>query len=148
MSRTAAREVALTIIYEISFNAADPADVAVLRLTDDGLAGVAADLKAARSLTDADKMYITDTVNRAVLHAADYDDIIDELAKDWPTERIARITRAILHLALTEINHIEDVPHGTAIDQAVELAKRYDSDKAPAFVNGILGAYVRGGFRG
>ena len=53
------------------------------------------------------------------------------------------MTRAILCLALAEIEYIQDVPPSVAVNEAVELAKSYDTEKAPAYINGILGRYLR-----
>ena len=54
-----------------------------------------------------------------------------------------RVDVSILRLAICEIMFREDVNSGIAINEAVELAKKYSSDESPAFINGILGAYVR-----
>lgn len=75
------------------------------------------------------------------------DDLIAKYAIDWKLERIAPLERSILRVAIYEILFVNDVPTEVAIDEAVELAKRYCSKEAPAFVNGILGA-VAGGRNG
>jgi len=72
-------------------------------------------------------------------------DKVDELDADinraalgWNAERISRVSRAILRLALYEIRYEEDIPTKIAVNEAVELAKTYDDDKAFSFINGIL----------
>jgi N utilization substance protein B len=64
-------------------------------------------------------------------------------ARGWKLERIAPLELNVMRVALYEIEHSEDVPDEVAIDEAVEIAKRYCGADAPGFVNGILGAVVR-----
>jgi N utilization substance protein B len=71
------------------------------------------------------------------------DKIISSLAKEWPLERIGKVDRSILRLAIHEIKSGE-TPASVAINEAVELAKKYSGEEAAKFVNGILGAYFRG----
>jgi N utilization substance protein B len=64
-------------------------------------------------------------------------------ARGWELDRIAPLERNIMRVALYEIGHRDDVPTEVAIDEAIELTKRYCGADAPAFVNGVLGAAVR-----
>jgi transcription antitermination protein NusB len=68
------------------------------------------------------------------------DAIVARFSKHWKIGRIARIELTILRLALFEILHLPDVPAKVAINEAVELAKRFGDDNAKSFVNGILDA--------
>lgn len=70
------------------------------------------------------------------------DKIITDLAIDWPLDRIGKVDRAILRLALMELKAGE-TPTSVVIDEAIELAKKYSSAEASKFINGILGAYLR-----
>lgn len=67
-------------------------------------------------------------------------DLISKNAVDWKTERLSKATLAILELAIFEMNKCDDIPIKISINEAVELAKKYDSDKAPKFINGVLGS--------
>jgi N utilization substance protein B len=67
------------------------------------------------------------------------DQLIAESAPEWPVDELAIIDRSILRLALWELGASEDTPIKVAINEAVELAKRFGSDSAPRFVNGVLG---------
>ena len=73
-----------------------------------------------------------------------YDELIEiigeNLAAGWKPERISKVARAVLLLAIYEIKYVEDVPEKVAINEALELAKKFEDEKAPAFVNGILNA--------
>ena len=79
-----------------------------------------------------------------------YDLKVDELnekiqkyAIGWDVNRISRLARSIMQLAIFEIQFVEDVPTGVAIAEAVRIAKLYDGDDTGAFVNGILGAFAK-----
>ena len=74
---------------------------------------------------------------------AEVDKIIASLAIDWPLDRISKVDRAILRLAIEELK-IGETPTSVVINEAVELAKKYSGQDAAKFINGILGAYVRG----
>ena len=68
---------------------------------------------------------------------------IDQYAEGWSIDRIAPLEKSILRVALHELSSSDDVPAEVAIDEAVEAAKELCSAEAPAFVNGILGAFQR-----
>ena len=74
---------------------------------------------------------------------ADLDEVISEFAEGWDIGRIAPLERNILRVALYEMNFRDDVPAEVAIDEAVEIAKKYSGAEAPGFVNGILGTAAR-----
>lgn len=71
------------------------------------------------------------------------DNIISSFSKGWKLSRISKVNISILRLAVYEMDNIEDVPDSVAINEAIELAKKYSSKEDSAFVNGILGAYSR-----
>ncbi len=71
----------------------------------------------------------------------DIDVLLESHAKDWPLDRIAPLERSILRLAVWEIQS-DVTPPEVAIDEAVRLTKRYSTDEAGAFVNGVLGGIV------
>ena len=74
-------------------------------------------------------------------HTLRLDSIIKSIAPEWPVQQMAVIDRSILRLAVAEILFL-DTPQKVAINEAVELAKRFGSDSSPRFVNGALGAFV------
>jgi N utilization substance protein B len=82
-------------------------------------------------------------------HQAELDELIRDYATGWSLERIAPLERSILRVGLVELLHPEELPgeHAIppegAVDEAVEIAKRFCGADAPAFVNGILGAVLR-----
>ena len=81
-------------------------------------------------------------------HREALDATIGGHARGWELKRIAPLELNVMRVALYEIEHSEDVPDEVAIDEAVEIAKEYCGADAPGFVNGILGAIVRGHQKG
>lgn len=66
------------------------------------------------------------------------DRLIRRASKNWRVERMSRVDRNILRIAIYEVVHREDVPPKVSIDEAVELGKRYGTEESGAFINGIL----------
>ncbi len=67
------------------------------------------------------------------------------VSENWSIERISRVDRILLRMALTEMSDFPDIPAKVSIDEAVELAKRFGVEKAPGFVNGVLDRLAREG---
>ena len=93
--------------------------------------------------TENDLKYIRQLVNLVTEHRPELDETIGRYTRGWALSRISKISMAILRCALCEILYVEDVPTGTAINEAVELAKTYAPEQAPKFINGILGKIER-----
>lgn len=92
-------------------------------------------------LTDADREYINIVYSGVI---ENYDSIYGEISKlsfDFKPERIFKVDLAILLLSIYEIKYMADVPDIVAINEAVELAKIYSTDKSHSFINGILASY-------
>lgn len=80
-----------------------------------------------------------------VARSAELDRVISDQAEHWRLDRMGRVERSILRLGAYEILHAADTPDAVAIDEAIELSKRYCGPEAAQFVNGILdGIRVRG----
>ncbi len=76
-------------------------------------------------------------------HLEEIDRKIEEKSNGWSLQRLAKADITALRLAIYEILYDEEVPAGVAVNEAVELAKRFGTDKSPAYVNGVLGSVVR-----
>lgn len=72
------------------------------------------------------------------------DGLIEKYSKGWKVKRLPKVNLAILRLAAYEILFVDDVPESVAINEAVELAKKYSGESDYSFINGILGALVKG----
>jgi N utilization substance protein B len=79
---------------------------------------------------------------------AELDGLLAEFTTDWATDRLAATDRAILRMAAYEILYSDDVPVAVAINEAVELAKKFGTEDSGRFVNGVLGALARQKTRG
>ena len=71
------------------------------------------------------------------------DDVIASLAENWDVERLAKIDRSILRMALVELKERPEVPVRVVLNEAIELAKTYSTAESSAFINGILDAFVK-----
>lgn len=89
-------------------------------------------------LNEEDRDYITKKVTDIINHKAEIDGALDRVSVGWTTQRMAKVDLTILRLEYYEMKMEEDIPQKVAIDQAVELAKKFGSDDSPSFVNGIL----------
>ena len=77
-------------------------------------------------------------------HAGEVDEAIESCAQNWRRERIAKVDLAVLRLAIAEMSFLEEpTPESVAINEAVELAKRFGTEASGSFVNGVLGTYAK-----
>ena len=91
---------------------------------------------------EADKAYITGKAQAVIDRIPEIDAAINDAADRWKTGRMGKVELTVLRLAYFEIKHDDDVPPSVAIDEAVELSKRYGQDGAGAFVNAVLAKMV------
>jgi len=103
---------------------------------------------ALQNIFEAEK-FIKDTTDfaaalakQAWMNRTKNDKIISSLAIDWSLDRIGKVDRSILRLALEELNDSE-TPVSVVVNEAVELAKKYSGEEAGKFINGILGTFLR-----
>ena len=89
-------------------------------------------------VSDDDRIYIQGKVDAIREKKSDLDGQIDCVADKWKTGRMTKVDLTVIRLAAYEIMYDEEIPTGVAINEAVELAKRYGTDQSPAFVNAIL----------
>lgn len=87
---------------------------------------------------EAETAYIREKALNVILKTEEIDALLNENTKGWKTTRMNKVDLSILRLAVYEMKWDEDIPEGVAIDQAVELAKKYSGDDGPSFVNGVL----------
>ena len=144
MTRTVAREIAVRLCFCISENPKDPKEL----LSDFFDAEYYATLKTEDefygNLPDDKQMeYITRLVTGVSEHSAELDGYIGKYAVGWKFDRISRTAVAIMKTAMFEVLYMPDIPDGAAIDEAIELAKRYDAPETVPFINGVLGSFTR-----
>jgi len=80
-------------------------------------------------------------------HLIELDLYIEKYAKDWKVGRISRVAVAIMRVAMYEILYVSDIDGGVSINEAVEMAKKYEEPDTVKFINGILGSFIRNELR-
>ena len=144
MTRGNARELAVHLIYAREFSGDDPEMVIASRLEKEYYSNLSGENPVYEDRPSrAQRAYIDCVVTGVANRIDELNDIIVQYSIDWDIKRISKLTRAILQLAIFEIQYIDDVPTGVAISEAVRIVKLYDGDEAGAFVNGILGSFAR-----
>ena len=87
---------------------------------------------------DDDIQYLLKKSEAIVSRLAELDEKINSVAEGWKTRRMGKVELTILRLAVYEMFYDEDIPEKVAINEAVELAKKFGQDESPAFINGVL----------
>ena len=144
MTRTVAREIAVRLCFGISENPVDP-DMMLEEVFDgEYYAYLAEEDELFSEMPDDKQMeYIGRIVRGVALHDVELDGYIEKYSKGWKFGRISRTALAVMKTAMFEILYMPDVPDGAAINEAVELAKKYEEPETIPFINGILGSFVR-----
>ena len=132
MSRRSARKNAFFLLFQMDFSEAAEFD----QVKEIFFA------EKEEPVEEGDKAFILAEVEGVHEHMEEIDALLAGSAKGWDVERMNKVDLAILRLAVYEMKFGE-VPVGVAINEAVELAKKFSSDEAPAFINGVLGKVSR-----
>ncbi len=88
--------------------------------------------------SEADAAYMQDKIRAVAEKVTEIDEMINAVTKGWKTGRMGKVDLTLLRLAVFEIKYDEEIPTGVAINEAVELAKKYGTDGSFSFINGIL----------
>lgn len=91
----------------------------------------------------ADTAYITEKFNKILDRLDEIDSVLNEKVEGWNTGRMGKVDLSVLRLAVYEILFDEEIPTGVAINEAVELAKKFGQDSSPAFINGVLAKFAK-----
>lgn len=143
MKRSIVREHVFKLLFRVEFN-----DMSEMREQEDLFS---------RDLPESDDLFMSSDKARLREEEAELvmgryekvaeklpeiDKMINEKTKGWDTERMGKVELTIIRLAVFEICFDDDIPSSVAINEAVELAKKYGQDGSPAFVNGVLAKFV------
>lgn len=128
MSRPMAREAAMQLIFEQLFGGEGEPETLVdlIEYTPEG----------------QDTNYLDTVINGVREHAAEIDNMISDCLRGWTLERISKVDYAVLRLAVYEMVYMK-LPAGIAINEAVELTRKYSGENSCPFVNGVLGSIHR-----
>ena len=147
MTRSNAREIAVQLIFSLGFGNLSAQEVLASQLTPERFAELAEENALyAQFPNEKQQQYIRDLVQGVFSHGPELDDYISRYAVGWSFARIPRMAAAIMRTAMYEVLYVPDVPNAAAINEAVEIAKRYETQEVVSFVNGILGSFVRAEF--
>ena len=147
MTRSNAREIAAQLIFSLGFGNLSAQEVLDSQLTPERFAELAEENALyAQFPNEKQQQYIRDLVQGVFSHGPELDDYISRYAVGWSFARIPRMAAAIMRTAMYEVLYVPDVPNAAAINEAVEIAKRYETQEVVSFVNGILGSFVRAEF--
>ena len=144
MVRNTAREIAIHLSYELSFTEKSIDALLDERLTAEAFAALAEEDELYQETPNAKQdAYIRRLVKGVNDHAPELDGYIAKYSKGWNFARIPLVASAIMRVAMFEILYMDDIPNGVAINEAVEIAKKYETEETVKFMNGILGTFVR-----
>ena len=123
--RRQSRETALQLLYALDITRADVREVLRAGWTE-------------KMLSPEIRDFTTTLVTGVLEHRDEIDAFIQECSTNWSLERIGLVERNILRFAIYELCFLPDIPPNVTINEAVEVAKKYGTEEAPAFINGIL----------
>lgn len=144
MNRSTAREIAVHFAFELAFSSCRAGELLERELTPEAFEARAQDEPLYGEFPSGGELiYITTLVQGVGGHGAELDGYIEKYAKGWRFSRIDRVASAIMRVTMYEILYMPDIPNKVAINEAVEIAKKYVDDDVVKFINGILGSFVR-----
>lgn len=144
MTRNTAREIAVHLAYELSFTDLAPEELVEQSLQSERFATLAAeDELYAEAPGPTQAEYIRGIVLGVAEHAPELDGYIAKYARGWRFERIPLVAGAIMRVAMYEAMYRDDIDVGVAVNEAVEIAKKYETPETVKFINGILGSFSR-----
>lgn len=133
MRRTDIRENTFKILFRVEFHTVEELEQQIDYYFE----------RLGYAVEDSDREYIRKRVLTIEMLIPEIDKLIDEVSEGWPTSRIGKTELTIMRLAVYEIKYDDDIPVNVAINEAVELAKKYGSDNAPSFINGVLAKIIK-----
>ena len=144
MTRTAAREIAVRLCFGLSENPKDPNELLSEVFNEEYYASLMGEDDLFSVFPDELQLdYISRIIRGIYEHGAELDGYIEKYAVGWKFGRISRTAVAILKTAMFEMMYMPDVPDKAAINEAVELAKKYEEPMTVPFINGVLGSFSR-----
>jgi N utilization substance protein B len=125
MGRRASRDMAMKLLYQMEFQRDNIEEQKKLFFEEN-------------SLAEKDRAYVNDVVDGVYINMEYVDNLIETYSKGWKISRISKVDLSIMRLSIYEICFRKDIPYSVSVNEAVELAKKYSSEDAGSFVNGIL----------
>lgn len=132
MGRRASREIAMKLLYQMEIQKDDREDQMKIVFEEN-------------DLNESDRQYISDVIEGVSSNQDYIDKVVEKYSKGWKVSRLSKVDLSILRLSVYEISFRDDIPFNVSVNEAVELAKKYSSEDAGAFINGILGKVTKVG---
>src|ERR1700730_18190394 len=140
MKRRVAREIALQSLYQIEMNHVSPME-AITSVIDEAENDNESELEVADEKLSPD--YIFELVEGTFTNKKEIDIMLEEYLKGWQMDRLSRIDREVLRLAVYEMVYRDDVPPKVVVNEAIELSKHFGTEESGKFVNGVLGKMIK-----
>ena len=145
MTRSNAREIAVHLIYAVQCSDEPVEDVLAGRFDEEYYALLGGENEIYSEKPGArQKAYISDVVCGVIAKTEELEGYLAKYSIGWNVNRISRLAKAIMELAMYETLYVDDVPKNVAIHEAVLLAQKYEAAETVSFVNGVLGSFSRG----
>ncbi|CAH2212886.1 transcription antitermination factor NusB [Tepidibacter aestuarii] len=129
MSRKISRELGMKMVYQMD-------------MTKEYTSEKVEEFIQEHSHENFDSQYLVDLGNIFIENKEDIDSVISTHSNKWKINRIAKVDLSILRVAIAEIKYIDNIPFKVAINEGIELAKRYSDDESTKFINGLLGSVI------
>jgi len=130
MGRRNARESAMKLLYQLELNKSYDEEIIEVFFENE-------------KFNDDEKEYIIDSINTVNENLDIIDQKIEKHIEGWKKDRLSRIDLATLRVAIYEIMYRDDIPTEVSINESIEISKKFSSDEASKFINGVLGSFVR-----
>ena len=147
MTRSEAREIAVHCSYALGYSNQSPEVFLTENVNREAFQRWKEEEALYRDYPNEKQLqYIREVVRGVAEHGPELDQYIAQYAKNWSFDRIPRTAAAIMRVSMYEILYMPDIPAAASINDAVEIAKKYEDPKVVSFLNGILGSFVRAEF--
>lgn len=145
MTRTSAREIAVHLSYEAVMNPMKTEDLINTFFNREYYDTLKDEYELYEEYPDEKQLeYIRRLASGVAEHSVELDEYISKYSKNWRFERIPRVAAAIMRTAMFEVMYMPEIPMKAAINEAIELAKKYETKEVVSFVNGVLGGFLNG----
>ena len=132
MNRRSLREQVFKLLFRVEFNTKEEMEEQCLLFLE----------HEEVDMSEEEERHIVDKYKAIHENLEEIDSMINEKAKGWNTDRMGKVDLTVIRLAVYEMKFDETIPDGVAINEAVELAKKFGQDESAGFVNGVLAKFV------
>ena len=144
MTRSNAREIACHLVFEMNFNNVTAGEALQTLMEESYYQTLKTESDVYAEKPDSRQLaYLTDVVQGVQARREELEGYITKFSVGWTLGRIARMAVAIMEVCMYEALYVDDAPVSAAINEAVELTRKYEDEDVVSFVNGILGGFAR-----